>query len=337
MPPHRDWSRRPLSLFLALLVAMSAGLAAGGLFDPVEDALTARRAELLTASRRARRPSSRSTPESLAELRSWPWPRSYHAQVVRSSISPALRSSPSTSTSAPVPSAATRSWLRQYAKPAMSCFRSSQQTRQAAWRCAGARQPAGRYFQRRLGRRSEHLSRQRRRRSRISGGHPHRGRHSAVDRDACRGERTGWAIAASSPTGRSMQAQFRDFSFVDVMKGRVPPADVKGKRVLIGATAIELGDRYAVPRYGVVPGVVVQALAAESLLQDRAVQRTGISVTLLGILADRSAACAAPVRSPAALCGICAAAFFVGNSRRPGSRPADRGQCRSILRRGFSR
>ena len=65
------------------------------------------------------------------------------------------------------------------------------------------------------------------------------------------------------------------FSFVDVMKGRVPAEKLQGKRILIGATAIELGDRYAVPRYGVIPGVVIQALAAESLLQDRAVQRTG--------------------------------------------------------------
>ena len=35
---------------------------------------------------------------------------------------------------------------------------------------------------------------------------------------------------------------------------------------MIGATAIELGDRYAVPGHGVIPGVVVQALAAETLM-----------------------------------------------------------------------
>ncbi len=57
------------------------------------------------------------------------------------------------------------------------------------------------------------------------------------------------------------------FSFVDVMKGRVPAPALKGKRVVIGATAIELGDRYAVPRHGVLPGVVIQAMAAETLLQ----------------------------------------------------------------------
>ena len=57
------------------------------------------------------------------------------------------------------------------------------------------------------------------------------------------------------------------FSFVDVVNGKVPEAAIRGKRILIGATAIELGDRYGVPRHGVLPGVVIQAMAAETLLQ----------------------------------------------------------------------
>ena len=75
------------------------------------------------------------------------------------------------------------------------------------------------------------------------------------------------------------------YSYVDVMKGRVPDTAIAGKRVLVGATAIELGDRYTVPRYGMVPGVVVQALAAESLLQGRAISRSGLLPTLAGIIA----------------------------------------------------
>lgn len=55
-------------------------------------------------------------------------------------------------------------------------------------------------------------------------------------------------------------------SFVDVIRGRVPADALRGKRVLIGATAVENGDRYAVPGHGVIPGVVIQALAAETLL-----------------------------------------------------------------------
>jgi EAL domain-containing protein (putative c-di-GMP-specific phosphodiesterase class I)/CHASE2 domain-containing sensor protein len=55
-------------------------------------------------------------------------------------------------------------------------------------------------------------------------------------------------------------------SMADLVAGRVPRAALAGKRVLIGATAVELGDRYGTPRHGILPGVVAQALAAETLL-----------------------------------------------------------------------
>jgi EAL domain-containing protein (putative c-di-GMP-specific phosphodiesterase class I) len=55
-------------------------------------------------------------------------------------------------------------------------------------------------------------------------------------------------------------------SFIDMRDGRFDPAAIAGKHVLIGATAVEMGDRYAVPRFGVVPGVDIQALAAETLM-----------------------------------------------------------------------
>ena len=55
-------------------------------------------------------------------------------------------------------------------------------------------------------------------------------------------------------------------SFIDLIEGRVPASALRGKRVLIGATAVEIWDRYAVPGHGVIPGVVIQALAAETLL-----------------------------------------------------------------------
>jgi EAL domain-containing protein (putative c-di-GMP-specific phosphodiesterase class I)/GGDEF domain-containing protein len=57
------------------------------------------------------------------------------------------------------------------------------------------------------------------------------------------------------------------------------------KRVIVGATAIELGDRYTIPRFGTVPGVIVQALAAESLIQHRALKRLGFIPTFAGLLA----------------------------------------------------
>jgi len=56
------------------------------------------------------------------------------------------------------------------------------------------------------------------------------------------------------------------FSFVDVVTGRTPAAALRDKRIIVGATAVEIGDRYAVPSHGVIPGVVIQALGAETLL-----------------------------------------------------------------------
>jgi diguanylate cyclase len=56
-------------------------------------------------------------------------------------------------------------------------------------------------------------------------------------------------------------------SYHDVLSGKVDKAALSGKMIIVGATAIELGDRYATPRHGVLPGVVVQAMAAETLIQ----------------------------------------------------------------------
>jgi EAL domain-containing protein (putative c-di-GMP-specific phosphodiesterase class I)/CHASE2 domain-containing sensor protein len=56
-------------------------------------------------------------------------------------------------------------------------------------------------------------------------------------------------------------------SFIDVRNGAFSPSSVRGRNILIGATAIEMGDRYGTPSWGVIPGVVVQALAAETLLR----------------------------------------------------------------------
>jgi diguanylate cyclase len=57
-------------------------------------------------------------------------------------------------------------------------------------------------------------------------------------------------------------------SAIDALNGKA--TSLKGRTVLIGATAIEMGDRYVVPGHGVLPGVIVQALAAETLVQNTA-------------------------------------------------------------------
>src|SRR6185436_6809457 len=60
---------------------------------------------------------------------------------------------------------------------------------------------------------------------------------------------------------------FTFVSYVDVLEGRVPRAMLAGKTVFVGATAVELGDMLSVPLYGSLPGIVVQALAAETVSQ----------------------------------------------------------------------
>ncbi len=57
------------------------------------------------------------------------------------------------------------------------------------------------------------------------------------------------------------------YSFIDILQSERSDWGLKGKKIIIGATAIELGDRYPISRYGMVPGVVIQAMAAETLLQ----------------------------------------------------------------------
>jgi diguanylate cyclase len=54
-------------------------------------------------------------------------------------------------------------------------------------------------------------------------------------------------------------------SFTAIENGLFRPERLRGKDVIVGATAIELGDRYPLPGHGVVHGVIVQALAAETL------------------------------------------------------------------------
>lgn len=74
-------------------------------------------------------------------------------------------------------------------------------------------------------------------------------------------------------------------SFADVLSG--DPATLQklqGKKVVIGGTALELGDRFSVPNGVILSGPVLQTLAAESLLQNRALQWTSGAVTAAGLV-----------------------------------------------------
>ena len=99
-------------------------------------------------------------------------------------------------------------------------------------------------------------------------------------------------------------------SMADIVDGRVPASALKGKRILIGATAVELGDRYALPRHGLLPGVVAQALAAETLLEGKPLVPVGgaWAVALALLLA---ASCLRLERAPWAVAAFAAAALAI--------------------------
>ncbi len=72
--------------------------------------------------------------------------------------------------------------------------------------------------------------------------------------------------------------------YADVLSGDFDPAMVAGKTVMVGATAIELGGQVSVPVYRTLPGVMVQALAYQSLAQGRDLHRIGAVPILIGVL-----------------------------------------------------
>jgi diguanylate cyclase (GGDEF)-like protein/PAS domain S-box-containing protein len=62
-------------------------------------------------------------------------------------------------------------------------------------------------------------------------------------------------------------SSFSYVSYADVVNGRVSRELFNGRSVFVGATALELNDIIAVPVYGSLPGIVVQALATETVNQ----------------------------------------------------------------------
>jgi PAS domain S-box-containing protein len=62
-------------------------------------------------------------------------------------------------------------------------------------------------------------------------------------------------------------------SYVDVIRGNFLKETVAGKRIIVGATAVELGDQLNVAVHKVIPGPVLQALAFETIIQNRQIVR----------------------------------------------------------------
>jgi diguanylate cyclase (GGDEF)-like protein/PAS domain S-box-containing protein len=73
-------------------------------------------------------------------------------------------------------------------------------------------------------------------------------------------------------------------SCIDVLRG--DPATLKtlrDKKIIIGGTALELGDRFSVPNGRIVSGPILQALATESILQSRTLRATSDITAFAGL------------------------------------------------------
>jgi diguanylate cyclase (GGDEF)-like protein/PAS domain S-box-containing protein len=86
----------------------------------------------------------------------------------------------------------------------------------------------------------------------------------------------------------------RTISYVDVLDERPEAlAALRNKRVIIGGTALELGDRFNIPHGKIISGPMLQVLAAESIAQGRDLHRLsgwysaaglGVLVILMGLV-----------------------------------------------------
>ncbi len=67
----------------------------------------------------------------------------------------------------------------------------------------------------------------------------------------------------------------------ELLQGDPDPARFLDKQVIVGASAVELRDFFHVPRFGVIPGPLVQIAATETLKAGRPLRELGLSVGLI--------------------------------------------------------
>jgi adenylate cyclase len=82
------------------------------------------------------------------------------------------------------------------------------------------------------------------------------------------------------------------YSFTDVMHGRVPAEELKGKILFLGATALGIYDMRVTPFHGNTPGVELHATIADNIISERYIRQGGMEalidmafIVLLGALA----------------------------------------------------
>ncbi len=82
------------------------------------------------------------------------------------------------------------------------------------------------------------------------------------------------------------------YSFTDVVNGRIPAEQLKGKILFLGATAPGIYDMRVTPFHGNTPGVEVHATVADNIISGRFIRQGGmealldmVSIVLLGAMA----------------------------------------------------
>ena len=82
------------------------------------------------------------------------------------------------------------------------------------------------------------------------------------------------------------------YSFTDVVNGRIPAEQLKGKVLFVGATALGVYDMRVTPFHGNTPGVEIHATVADNIISDRFIRQGGMEalvdiffIVLMGALA----------------------------------------------------
>lgn len=276
---RRDW----VASLLACVVTLSAfGL---GMFEPFERPLIDLRMRLLERPADPQLVLIEIDPQSIHEVGSWPWPRSVHALLLdRLTAADAgsvfLDVDFSLASREGEDAALERALERRQERTVLPVFRQWSESAEAyvdvgplprftrhATVASTNMVPAG-----------DGLVRE------VSLTYPWRGREL---------QSMAAVIAGLPPSARGVFSidygidltSIPRFSFVDVARGDIDPAVFRDRTVLIGATAIELGDVLSVPRHRILPGPVVLALAAQSLTLDRALSRVPFLILCLAVAA----------------------------------------------------
>lgn len=78
-------------------------------------------------------------------------------------------------------------------------------------------------------------------------------------------------------------------SAIDLINGRIPPAAIAGKTMIVGTTPVQLGDAYFLPGHDLMGGVYVHLLGAETLLRGKPVNVGWLPPFLLALVAAAAA------------------------------------------------